>query len=137
VRNETVATCRCCPSTSLDWIDAGLKGAHAGGGGREFTICGSLPHGHVAAVTAMGTSWAFPRCWARRADPDLASALIVSRVLRRRRSCPRWPGGRHHPGGRSRVTGAFTDEVYAAMDWLAGRQEGIEKQLAARHLDPS
>src|SRR4029077_2259030 len=27
-----------------------------------------------------------------------------------------------------------TDEVYAAMDWLAGRQEAIEKKLAARHL---
>jgi hypothetical protein len=29
---------------------------------------------------------------------------------------------------------ASTDEVYAAMDWLAGRQRKIEKQLAARHL---
>ena len=27
-----------------------------------------------------------------------------------------------------------TDEVYAAMDWLAGRQEAIEAKLAARHL---
>ena len=35
------------------------------------------------------------------------------------------------------VAGASTDEVYAAMDWLAGRQDGIEKQLVARHLDPS
>ncbi len=30
-----------------------------------------------------------------------------------------------------------TDEVYAAMDWLLGRQGGIEKQLAARNLDPT
>ena len=30
-----------------------------------------------------------------------------------------------------------TDEIYAAMDWLLDRQEAIEKQLAARHLDPS
>ena len=35
------------------------------------------------------------------------------------------------------VAGASTDEIYAAMDWLADRQEAIEKQLAARHLDPS
>ncbi len=29
---------------------------------------------------------------------------------------------------------ASTDDVYAAMDWLAGRQREIEKQLAGRHL---
>ena len=33
------------------------------------------------------------------------------------------------------VSGASTDEVYAAMDWLAGRQDAIEK-LASRHLSP-
>ena len=33
------------------------------------------------------------------------------------------------------MAGASTDDVYAAMDWLAARQDDIEKQLAARHLD--
>ena len=32
------------------------------------------------------------------------------------------------------VAGASTDDIYAAMDWLVSRQDGIEKQLAARHL---
>jgi hypothetical protein len=32
------------------------------------------------------------------------------------------------------VTAASTDDVYAAMDWLVGRQDGIEAKLAARHL---
>ena len=32
------------------------------------------------------------------------------------------------------MAGAGTDEVYAAMDWLATRQERIEAKLAARHL---
>ncbi|HET9968928.1 MAG TPA: hypothetical protein VFQ68_11890 [Streptosporangiaceae bacterium] len=31
---------------------------------------------------------------------------------------------------------ATTDEAYAAMDWLQGRQELIEKKLARRHLAP-
>jgi hypothetical protein len=35
------------------------------------------------------------------------------------------------------VTGAGTDEVYAAMDWLRERQDDIEKTLAARHLGPA
>jgi predicted MFS family arabinose efflux permease len=32
------------------------------------------------------------------------------------------------------VAGASTDEIYAAMDWLADRQDSIEKQLVARGL---
>ena len=32
------------------------------------------------------------------------------------------------------VAGASTDDIYAAMDWLAARQDDIERQLARRHL---
>src|SRR6266496_1644218 len=32
------------------------------------------------------------------------------------------------------VAGPSTDEVYAAMDWLAARQHEIEAALAGRHL---
>ena len=32
------------------------------------------------------------------------------------------------------VAGAGTDDIYAAMDWLTGRQDDIEKELARRHL---
>ncbi len=35
------------------------------------------------------------------------------------------------------VAGACTDEIYAAMDWLLGRQDKIEKKLAAQHLAES
>ena len=34
------------------------------------------------------------------------------------------------------VADASTDEIYAAMDWLADRQDAIEHQLAAKHLGP-
>jgi hypothetical protein len=34
----------------------------------------------------------------------------------------------------SKLATASTDNVYAAMDWLADRQEAIEKELAAKHL---
>ncbi|MDT5169705.1 MAG: hypothetical protein QOD02_3036, partial [Mycobacterium sp.] len=43
---------------------------------------------------------------------------------------------RTDPRGQSCVAGACTDEVYAAMDWLADRQEAIENKLAAKHLAP-
>ena len=32
------------------------------------------------------------------------------------------------------VADASTDEIYAAMDWLVGRQDAIEARLARRHL---
>jgi hypothetical protein len=32
------------------------------------------------------------------------------------------------------LAGASTDEIYAAMDWLADRQAAIETKLAAKHL---
>jgi hypothetical protein len=66
---------------------------------------------------------------------DLALALIISRVV--------------HPGSKLStlawwqdttlgadlgIADAATDEAYAAMDWLEGRQDSIEKQLARRHL---
>jgi hypothetical protein len=34
------------------------------------------------------------------------------------------------------VVGASTDKISAAMDWLAGRQQAIERKLAAKHLAP-
>ena len=74
-----------------------------------------------------------PPCRAR----DLALALIISRVVRRSPAGHRRVVARHDAGPDLDVAGASTDEIYAAMDWLVGRQETIEKQLAARHLDPS
>jgi hypothetical protein len=35
------------------------------------------------------------------------------------------------------VAGASTDDIYAAMDWLGGRQDVIEAELARRHLAPA
>lgn len=34
------------------------------------------------------------------------------------------------------VADAAEDELYAAMDWLVGRQGAIETRLASRHLEP-
>jgi hypothetical protein len=139
VRNETVANLSALPEHVVDWIDAGLKGRQLVPAGGEFAICRSLPHGHVAAVMAMAHQLGFPAllgpaCRAR----DLALALIVSRVLRpgsKLSTLAWWPDTTL--GVDLGVAGACTDEVYAAMDWLVDRQDGIEKQLAARHLASS
>ena len=139
VRNETVANLSMLPPEAVDAIEATLKGTRLLPVGEAVTITRSLPHGHVAAVAAMAHQLGLPAllgpaCRSR----DIVIALIVSRVIR--------PGSKlstltwwHDTtlGVDLGVTGACTDEVYAAMDWLAGRQEAIEKKLAARHLAES
>jgi hypothetical protein len=138
VRNETVANLSALPEHVVDWIDAGLKGARLVPAGAELSITRSLPHGHVAAVAVMARQLGFPAllgpaCRSR----DLVLALIISRVVRpasKRSTLAWWPDVTL--GVDLGVTGAGTDEVYAAMDWLADRQDAIEKTLAAKHLGP-
>ncbi len=103
---------------------------------QQFSIVRSLPHGDMAAVTAMAHQLGLPAllgpaCRAR----DLALVLIVSRVVRPKpkRSTLSWWADTT-VGVDLDVAGASTDEVYAAMDWLVGRQDVIEKKLAAKHL---
>jgi len=138
VRNETVANLSALPEHVIDGIDAGLKGAQLVAAGAEFTIARSLPHGHVAAVAAMAHQLGFPAllgpaCRSR----DLVLALIISRVVRpaSKLSTLGWWAD-CTLGADLDVAGAATDEVYAAMDWLVGRQDTIESELAAKHLGP-
>ena len=139
VNHETLANLSKLPAEAVDAIEAILKGQTLVPAGQAFTITRSLPHGHVAAVTAMAHKLGLPALLgpAGRAR-DIAFALIVSRVVRpasKLSTLAWWPDTTL--GVDLGVADAPTDEVYAAMDWLVGRQDAIEKQLAARHLDPS
>ena len=139
VRNETVANLSMLPAEAVDAIEATLKGKRLLPVGEAVTITRSLPHGHVAAVAAMAHKLGLPAllgpaCRSR----DIAVALIVSRVLRpgsKLSTLAWWPDTTL--GVDLGVAGACIDEVYAAMDWLADRQEAIENRLAARHLSES
>ncbi|WP_427008752.1 IS1634 family transposase [Pseudarthrobacter sp. H2] len=138
VRNETVANLSALPGHVVDFIDAGLKGRHLVPADAVATITRSLPHGHVAAVFAQAKALGIPAllgpaCGQR----DLALALVIARVCRpgSKLATTRWWADTTLAEDLG-VAGATTDEVYAAMDWLAGRQETIEKALAKRHLSP-
>ena len=136
VKNETVANLSALPAHVVDLIDAGLKGKQLVPAGEAVTIARSVPHGHVAAVHAMAGKLGLPAMLGPAcAERDLAVALIVSRVVR--------PGSKLSTltwwaettlGADLGAAEASTDAVYAAMDWLAARQEAIEAKLAARHL---
>ncbi|MDP9464993.1 MAG: IS1634 family transposase [Actinomycetota bacterium] len=139
MRNETVANLSMLPSEAVDAIEATLKGARLVPVGEVLTITRSLPHGHVAAVAAMAHQLNLPALLGPQSRArDIAVALIVSRVVRPKSklSTLAWWDDTTL-GADVGVTGASTDEIYAAMDWLAGRQETIEKKLAARHLSES
>jgi hypothetical protein len=138
VRHETLANLSKLPAEVIDAIEATLKGQTLVPAGSEFTIVRSLPHGHVAAVVAMARQLGLPTLLGPAGrHRDLVLALIVSRVLRPKSKLSTlawWPDTTL--GVDLGVAGACTDEVYAAMDWLADRQEAIEKKLAAKHLAP-
>ena len=136
VRNETVANLTKLPAETIELIRRSLAGERFVPAGQQAQVTRSLPHGHAAAVHAMARELGFPALLGPPGpDRDLAYALVVSRVLR--------PGSKLSTaawwddvtlGADLGVAGASTDDIYAAMDWLGARQDGIETQLARRHL---
>ena len=139
VRHDTLANLSKLPAEVIAAIEATLKGRALVPAAEACTITRSLPHGHVAAVAAMARRLGFPgllgpACRSR----DLVLGLIISRVIRpasKLSTLSRWADCTLGPD--LGVAGASSDEVYAAMDWLADRQDAIEKKLAAQHLGPA
>ena len=136
VRNQTLANLSVLPAAAIAAVEATLKGQALVPAGSEFSKSRSLPHGHVAAVAAMARKLGLagllgPPCRAR----DLVVALIISRVVRPKSKLSTlswWANTTLGPD--LGIAEASTDEIYAAMDWLAERQESIEKKLADKHL---
>src|ERR1700689_900516 len=138
VRHETLANLSALPAEAVSAIEATLKGERLVPAARAVTITAAAPHGHVAAVHAMAVTLGLPALLGPAGrQRDLALALIISRVTR--------PGSKLSTltwwndatlGADLGVAGASTDDIYAAMDWLEHRQDGIEAALARRHLAP-
>ena len=138
VKNETLANLSHLPAETIAAIRESLAGKTLVEAGSDWEISRSLPHGHVAAVWAMADKLGLakllgPRC----AERDLALALVVARAVRpaSKLATTRW-WAQTTLAGDLEVAGASTDDVYKAMDWLVGRQAGIEAGLARRHLSP-
>ena len=139
VKNETVANLSVLPDHLIDLIDAGLKGQALVPAGEAVTITRSVPHGHVAAVHAMARKLGLPALLGPAGPQrDLALALVISRVgapASKLSTLTWWDDTTL--GADLGVAEASTGDIYAAMDWLAARQDAIEAQLAARHLAPA
>jgi hypothetical protein len=136
VKNQTLANLSHLPPQALVAIKATLRGQVLVAADEAVEIARSLPHGHVAAVAAQAKALGLPALLGPAGrQRDLAFALIVARVCRpgSKLATTRWWADTtlaHDLG----IADASTDEVYAALDWLAGQQHSIEAKLAKKHL---
>ncbi|MGH2749415.1 MAG: IS1634 family transposase [Actinomycetota bacterium] len=138
VKSETVGNLSHLPAEVIDLIRRALKGESFAAAADAFRIERSLPHGHVAAVTAIAKRLDLPRLLGPAGrERDLALALIVARVVRpsSKLATTRWWQDTTLASDLS-VADATTDDVYGAMDWLVSRQDSIESALAKAHLSP-
>jgi Transposase DDE domain len=142
VKNRTLANLSSWPEAKVDALTRVLKGQPAAAALEgTFEITRSLPHGHVAAVLGtlrdLGLEELIDPVPSRHRD--LVTAMAVAQVIAPGSKLAITRGLRHETAASSlgEVLGAGgcdEDDLYGAMDWLAGRQEAIEDALAARHL---
>ncbi len=137
-RKETLANLSALPPEAIDVLRKVLKGATLVDADATFDTERSVPHGDVAAAHVMATRLGLRKLLGSASrERDIAYALILSRVVRPKSKLSTarwWSAGDTTLGPDLGVADASTDEVYAAMDWLVGRQQGVEATLAARHL---
>jgi len=136
VKNETVANLSHLPGDLIEVIRASLAGQAFVPAATAATVTRSLPHGHVAAVHAQAKALGLPGLLGPAGrHRDIALALVIARVCRpgSKLATTRWWADTTLAEDLG-VAGASTDEVYAAMDWLAGRQDAIEAKLVRAHL---
>ncbi len=137
-RKETLANLSALPPEAIDALRKVLKGATLVDADAAFETERSVPHGDVAAAHVMATQLGLRKLLGPASrERDIAYALILSRAVapKSKLSTARWWWtGDTTLGADLGVADASTDEVYAAMDWLLGRQPDIEAQLAKRHL---
>jgi len=136
VKNETVANLSHLPADLIEMIRASLAGQAFVPAAAAATVARSRPHGHVAAVHAQAKALGLPGLLGPAGrDRDIALALIIARVCRptSKLATTRWWADTTLAADLG-VADATTDEVYAGMDWLAGRQDAIEAKLVRTHL---
>ncbi len=143
VKNRTLANLSSWPEAKVDALSRVLKGQPPPAAGLDgaFEITRSLPHGHVAAVLGTARALGLPEL----IDPapsryrDLAVAMAAAQVIAPDSKLAIARGLRGQTAASSlgevlHLGSCDEDDLYAAMDYLHGRQDAIQDALAARHL---
>jgi hypothetical protein len=138
VKHQTLANLSPLPMAAIDAVRAALAGRPlvAAGAAEGVQVTRSLPHGHVAAVHAAAKTLGLPGLLGPAGrSRDLVLALVIARVVKpaSKLATTGWWADTTL-GADLGVADASTDECYAAMDWLADRQDAIEAKLAGKHL---
>jgi len=137
VKKETLANLSHLPEEAIAAVRRILGGEALAAAGDEFRVERSLPAGHVQAALVMARRLGLARLLDREPsrERDLCMAMICQRVIA--------PGsklataralGQTTLASELGIQGADEDDLYAALDWLVGRQERIEGRIARRHL---
>jgi hypothetical protein len=141
VKNRTLANLSTWPEAKVEALSRALKGLPPAGLEGMVEVARSLPHGHVAAV--LGTLRQLGLEELIDPEPsrqrDLVTAMAVAQVIAPDSKLAITRGLRDATAASSLgeilgLGGCDEDDLYAAMDWLAPRQQRIEDALAARHL---
>jgi transposase len=137
VRNETVGNLSHLPDELVELVRRWLAGERFLVGVEEFEVARSLPHGHVAAVLGMARRLELARLLDRQPSLERARvlAMICQQVLAAgsKLACTR-ALAQSTLAEELALEGVDADQLYAALDWLGERQQGIEARLARRHL---
>jgi transposase len=137
VTHETLGNLSHLPEPVIELIQRSLKGETFVPASEAFRTLGTRPHGHVEAILRMIRRLGLDSLIASGPSRprDLVLAMIAERLLF---PCSKLATTRHWQATtlaeELHVEDADEDELYAAMDWLLGRQKAIETKLAKRHL---
>src|SRR5881296_713194 len=133
VKKETLANLSHLPEEVIELIRGALRGQRFVAAEEALAVERSLPAGHVEAALAMARRLELARLLGRAPSRErqLCLAMIVQRVV--------GPGSKlamsrvfsqSTLASELAVADADEDELYAALDWLLGRQGRIETALA-------
>lgn len=140
VKKRTLANLSDWPAEKIEALKAALRGQTAFEAG-EPEVLRTLPHGHVAATLGIMRALGFPELLASKPsrERDLCMGLIASRILRPRSKLATAATFAEESAtdtlaAELGISEATPEELYAALDWLAGMQRHIEEKLAKKHL---
>jgi Transposase DDE domain len=146
VKTRTLANFSHLPAEQIEMLRRVFAGETlvpkaAAKGAPSFAIERSLGHGHVAAVLGAIRKLKLDEILPRRPDRlgKLIQAMIVARILE---PAPKLATARqlsartaaHSVGAVLELGDVDEDELYEALDLLAGHQNRLEEALARRHL---
>ncbi len=137
IRHETLANISTLPLPAINALRDVLSGKTLIVAGEGLEILRSLPHGHVAALSAQARLLGLPELLGPACrERDIAYALVLARALRpaSKRATVSWWSDTTLVKDFG-LADVGTDEAYAAMDWLLCRQDALSVRIvvASRH----